>query len=135
MYHVSDMSFGSEGCLIARTTDVKIFTGLKNAKEYEIMQYTGLKDKNGKMIFEGDIVKFTNEVDEIFNVEIGVVVFEQTECNFCIQRTVINPKNYPVPKTTRTIYLIDNTQYEATYEIIGNIFSNPELLQEVTHEK
>ena len=96
----------------------------------EIMQYTGLKDKNGKEIYEGDIVRFTNEIDEIFNEEVGTIIFEQSECNFCIQRTVINPENYPVPKTINTIYLIDNAQYNAVYEVIGNIYENPTLISE-----
>jgi len=96
----------------------------------EIMQYTGLKDKNGKEIYEGDIVRFTNEIDEIFNEEVGTIIFEQSECNFCIQRTVINPENYPVPKTINTIYLIDNAQYNAVYEVIGNVYENPNLIRE-----
>jgi uncharacterized phage protein (TIGR01671 family) len=104
-------------------------------KEFEIMQYTGLHDNKrtteypeGQEIYEGDIIRYTNEIEEIFHEEIGIVVFEQAECNFCIQRTVVNLENYPVPKTTHTIYLIDNVQYHAAYEVIGNIYENPELL-------
>lgn len=92
---------------------------------------TGLTDKNGKLIFEGDIVKFENHIDEIYYEEIGVCVFEQDECNFCLQYTSKNPNNYPVPKSTRTIYLISNETYKEScwYEVIGNIHDNPELLE------
>ena len=75
-------------------------------------QYTGLTDKNGKKIFEGDIVKsgtykFTEEL-------IFTVVFDE----FC--RYVI-VSNYG-------IYLLARNHEDV--EVIGNIHDNPELLKE-----
>ena len=96
-----------------------------------VCQYTGLTDKNDNKIFEGDIVRFVNYINDIYHEEIGVCLFEQAESNFCLQYTVKNPENYPVPKTTHTIYLISNTIYkdDCWYEAIGNKWDNPELLK------
>ena len=87
---------------------------LVDPDECEIMQYTGLKDKNGKETYEGDIVRqvISDDFEDLSNenlIEIGAVVFNlgQFEIN-----------NYPL------YVCID---FDA--EIIGNIHENPELIK------
>ena len=83
-------------------------------------QSTSLKDKNGKEIYEGDIVKTTDRVtvkDLIF--PIGVVEFKQQAfwiCNVPSER----------PDFTHNETLLQ--YWETDLEVIGNIHENPELL-------
>jgi uncharacterized phage protein (TIGR01671 family) len=81
-----------------------------------IGQYTGLTDKNGKKIFEGDIVKAQDDVfgSPFCDGIIGKIVYD--ECAFFIEP--INPMD--------SQWLYDEC---AVYEIIGNIHDNPELLK------
>ncbi len=76
---------------------------------YIIQQYTGLKDRNGKQIFEGDIVLST--CPKILNDNFsGEVIFD--EGSFLVK--------------------INNTDIRGVsdeLEIVGNIFENPELLK------
>ena len=100
-----------------------------------LMQYTGLKDKNGKEIYEGDIIKFSNHVDEVYE-EIGVVDFDLSECGYKATyktREFNNIMGYY--GRTNCIYLINNKEYECEYEVIGNIYENPELLEEVFNRR
>ena len=80
-----------------------------------IGQYTGLTDKNGKRIFEGDIVKVTDDNGEtdLCSCGIGYVCFYDGVWCVCDE---VNDGLYDVSK----IYYI---------EIIGNIYDNPELLE------
>ena len=76
-----------------------------------IMQYTGLKDKNGKEIYEGDIVGYgDNYPCEVkYNSE-------------CCQYDFIEYGN------DRGIRYHDAQSYTVPWEVIGNIYENPELV-------
>lgn len=80
--------------------------------EYIWMQYVGVKDKNGKEIYEGDICK---SVDKEFKGSIGVVKYSEKDCWFGLR----------IGKYT-TIFI--GTDFSMV-EVIGNIHENPELLQ------
>ena len=77
--------------------------------ENTIGQYTGLHDKNGKEIYEGDIVKIKYKDEDI-----GKVIYEHN--GFSIDVTNMN-KNYG------RVSFVNNF-----IEVIGNIYENPELL-------
>ncbi len=84
-------------------------------------QYTGLTDKNGKKIFEGDIVKAQDDIfgSPFCNGIIGKIVYEETAF-------FIEPQD-----SMESQWLFNEC---AVYEIIGNIHDNPELLKEGTEE-
>ena len=83
------------------------------ADELKRCQYTGLKDKNGKEIYEGDVLQF--EYDGEMHIAGAVKWREEVSIwavDIGIGLTTIEPEDAWVPDT---------------YEIIGNIYENPEL--------
>lgn len=89
----------------------------ENDHDQCIEQYTGLKDKNNKEIYEGDIVKWSYEID---------LNGAKRHTNIAIEWDTGEESFYP--------YCIDSgfslPQSEDGYEIIGNIHENPELSEE-----
>ena len=97
-------------------------------------QYTGLYDKNGTKIFEGDIVEFESH-GYYPKVDRGVVIFKKG-C-FGIEFMSELAKELGWDKQFHRIGSVDRWQdmgasgeITYTYEVIGNIHDNPELLKE-----
>jgi len=79
-----------------------------------IMQYTGLKDKNGKEIYEGDIVKGNLIYKGGKLMTMGCVEYNNSFGAFCLRND-----------GGQTFF---DKHYLGDFEIIGNIHENPDLL-------
>lgn len=99
-----------------------------------VCQYTGLKDKNGKKIWEGDIVRFEG-YGYMPEVEIGEVVFSRG----CFGVEYLSKLYKALGHNDKSFHRIGKTSkwrdmgasgiITYTYEVIGNKFDNPELLE------
>lgn len=96
-----EILIGMNGCVVTRNMD-GVGIGLPR---FEIMQYTGLKDKNGKEVYEGDFL--------IAGDKVYTVVFEDG-CSIIRNTTGATPLWFVETEST---------------EVIGNIYENPELLK------
>ena len=99
---------------------ILIFNEWKNNIDNTVLvQCTGRKDKNGKLIYEGDIVKDNQNL--LYSVEF--VEFEY-QTKICLKR-IENPDYYSHISTWQGIGYKD----QKNYEVIGNIYENKELLE------
>lgn len=94
--------------------DEGLDTYFDNASEDVVfMQYTGLKDKNGVEIYDGDILSLNGDIH---------TVGYQNGCFLMIEETISDGKTDPLFEYFH--------EYETDLEVIGNIYENPELLEE-----
>ena len=83
-----------------------------------VCQYTGLTDKNGRKIFEGDIVRYIDEV--IGSEKVDEVKYNEAHAAFCrLHKSKMGLQ-----------YLWLDEAVANKCEVIGNIFDNPELIGE-----
>ncbi len=109
-----EMKYGQAGRLITHAEMAP--------DKYVLMQSTGLKDKNGVEIFEGDIV--------LVSVQNG---FDYLDNKVCVVKNSIGHSGLVCATVDEDLeYRIFNTELfeEYMYEVIGNIYENSELLEE-----
>ncbi|MFG6671055.1 YopX family protein [Bacillus subtilis] len=86
------------------------------------MQYTGLKDRNGREIYEGDILQISNKENQDYHME---VLWTGQGFGYRIIRN----------ETKRSGYIVGHHSerglnfYNGASEVIGNIYEDPELLE------
>lgn len=90
----------------------------RNFDEIELMQSTGLEDKNGKEIFEGDVVKY----EVCRNTYTEEVAYDKNFAGFGVKDAKANVV-FTFGEIAENISLI-------SLEVIGNIYENPGLLEE-----
>lgn len=120
-----EMKEGSEVASGFGATD-----GSEDISSWILMQFTGLKDKNGTEIYEGDIVR---------NKGMGLVEYEIGEVVWCEIDT--HGAHEPSPHCWNVVgyYMTTDGEeneweetlegYRTTGEVVGNIFMNPELIK------
>lgn len=98
------------------------FEDKRNGEDVILMQSTGLKDKSDTEIFEGDVVRFSHLSGHLFDGFINRVTWDEHNAAF---------KLVPLNMTWSDTYF-SNFEKDTlkTLEVIGNIYENPELVEE-----
>lgn len=86
--------------------------------DIELMQFTGLKDKYGKEVFEGDFIRDSDDFE-------ALVIYDEKYVGFGLD---YQPAFKDIKGLTVTFDELKN-EYQNTFEVIGNKYEDPELLK------
>lgn len=125
LLHYTNRSESNDDSIIVTDNNFNIVT------PETVSQFTGLLDKNGREIYEWDIVR-KKEIGGYGLERIGVVRYYEKDCRFGIDFTATDKF------WKRGLFIEGETQmedghcthtYTLEYEVLGNIFDNSELLK------
>lgn len=85
---------------------------IANFKDIELLQFTGTKDKAGQELYEADVILFNDGINDIY----GLISYDDDE------------GTYRVSYENITEHL---SEREGDFEIVGNIFENPQLHEQL----
>lgn len=109
-----EMLYGDRFCFFENEPINDLFA----SRNFQVMQYTGLKDKNGKEIYEGDVLKRVQYYEDGSTPDLHFGIITWDDCYF-YSHSIKN-------EISRSI---GNKPDCVSYEVIGNIYENPELLK------
>lgn len=81
-------------------------------KDIELLQFTGAKDKVGQEVYEADVIKFNDGIDDIY----GLISYDDEDAVYCVSYENV------------TEHL---SNMAGDFEIVGNIFENPDLHEQL----
>ena len=81
-------------------------------KNIELLQFTGLKDNGGQELYEADVIKFNDGIDDIY----GLISYDDEDAVYCVSYENV-------------IEHLSNMAGD--FEIVGNIFENPDLHEQL----
>ena len=102
----------------SRTLAILVNNHNRNISNCVLMQYTGMKDKNGKDIYEGDIVECWFGYDRTFKAKI---IFQDG----CFEIQEPQDKNGVILRDYLKYFTCNNA-----VSVIGNIYENPNILEQ-----
>ena len=81
-------------------------------KDIELLHFTGAKDKAGQEVYEADVIKFNDGIDDIY----GLISYDDEDAVYCVSYENV------------TEHL---SNMAGDFEIVGNIFENPDLHEQL----
>ena len=116
LHHLS-FDLSPKGILILSfAIEGKKYLDVNDTDRYVLMQCTGLKDKSGKLIYEGDVINIWCK---------NLTKNQISEVKFCKERAAFTFDYF-----TDYGNIVPCTMEKTEIEVIGNIYENPELLED-----